>query len=240
MKFAISVAISLFIIGNIVAFFHGLTLWLGNDDANLFQGVGPWMSGNGALGLLILGLIKLPREMDKWRDQAQKEAERERKIRSDIRLGEAAAIVLESVHRMANVISYITDPLSTMDEGGAEPEDSEGDRFLKMVNYRIQATKEDIQNFFDARVKAKMYFDEDLNGLLEELAKIWHEVKVDAHFHAQGLEQKPGRPKVKVYEDAFTNYYDTNKERSQKLEEIERQVSKKLKEYLLSQSPENN
>ena len=185
MKVVTFITVLLIVIGNGVALWHGLTLWLGNDDVALFHGVGPWMSGNGALGLLLLGLVKLPQEMEKWRNQAHREAETERKIRADVRVAEAAATILETVHRMVDAIKYITNPVSTTGEGGATSEDSASEVFLKMINSRIREAREDLQDFFNAKVKAKMYFDEDLNDQLDELSKIWHGIKVDAHLHSR-------------------------------------------------------
>jgi len=228
--FTLLISFAILLIGNTVAIVKGLQNWEAGNSFELYRGIGHWMSGNAAIGAFILAVFKLPQELKQWRNQAHQEAQRDRDIQASIRIAEAAAEVLESTHRIIDAIQFITNPFSRSSEGNPSESDSVADKFQKMINSRYESIHDNVKRFFDAKIKARMFFDENVVQLVEEISKLFHLMQVDAEMSIAGMRS---RERIPTYEEATNRLHDLDKVRKKRLDEIQNQLIERLRKYLV-------
>lgn len=157
-----------------------------------FRGLGQFMSGLAALSLVILGIFKLPGELSKSRGELKKlrkelskNTSEQHKARMEVRIrrrSDEAAKILEAVVRFAGqgqAIAYLCGPFSFAGEG--EDPKIENDRrthMQKILPFRYERIAAEKANFYDAKIKAKIFFGSDANQIVQGIEEIWNQIQV--------------------------------------------------------------
>lgn len=231
-----------------------------NNDSNWFSTIlisyGNFLSGLGAIGLIIVAYIQIPIETERYRQQISeqaslerqrldKQAELDRAARLNERKELVAAESIESIHRISNAILHITNPFSYVGEGNTEDLEKQSDSlsgfekaklqseiFSKVYLSRFELVKEDINFFFKTLTKSKIFLPVEACTILEEVATCYKAIRVDAIMHSKGLAAYKLQRPIKVYDEAYDNFYDTNKTRQKFIDQKRTELEEILKPFI--------
>ena len=216
------------IVSLFVAVFSGWWLLFVPDYKNLFLGIGNVMAGIGSLGLLLLALIKLPAELQGWKEYNRQKDRDQRRRAMDLKKSEVAAQCLIAFQKYKDAFFYIANPFSFSGEGGSSEDDSRAEEFAKMFNSRLETARKDLDEFYTAKKFAIVYLDTHINSLLDKVSEYFHTLRTNAQLHASGLEETE---RILTYQNASESLFD-HKGHKAFFDKIEVELDPKLRSYL--------
>jgi hypothetical protein len=143
-----------------------------------FDGVGSYLSGIGTLGLLLLAILQLPKELEKNRLQRREDKQ-----------SEVSYEMVEITIKYVNGIKHFINPLVFTHEQLPEDEGQNTSRHARFTNlvkvfrFRLKDREKDIQNFYDSGWKLRYLPNYlELNETYTQLRNLYFNLSVEINF----------------------------------------------------------